>query len=425
MRVKHEQFLLSVYEPAYKAFVRQLLAADKEEIEREAGIQRERFESKWHGATILDGRSIGLVSVEGVLGSFWYGTEYQTIAAQVEALEQDDGITAILLDIDSPGGAVSGCIELSKTLKKCTKPLYAYTEGMATSAAYLIASAADKIFCTAQSETGSIGVIARYLNDAKWMELNGYEEIVFRSKNAKHKALDPTTEEGKQELQKAIDKIETLFVKEVANNRGVTPDDVISTFGQGLTFLGDDALAKGMVDIVVSDFGACVEQITPSLSEGGGVGMGEAMKNSVVLTLDDLKAQHPDLASKLVEEGRVAGLEQGKQEGMTAERNRIVALEKLRTVACGADIVEQAIANGTSVEDVRSAILDKQIEMGGKRTGQAAVSLDGLVSESDSSEANPIAVKTVVSQEKDSVENAVKEAKAVIEAAKHGGSRKE
>ena len=147
--------------------------------------------------------------------------------------------------------------------------------------------------------------------------------------------------------------------------------------------------------------------------------MGQATETTV-LTIETLRAQHPELASILVEEGRALGFTAGRHEGVTAERTRIVMLSALRQVEFGTEVIEQAIQQGESIEQAKSMILDKQMESAKKGFAKPAVvsSLANIAAESASSEINP--VEPVIQTGEMQVENAANRAIAAIHAQKKG-----
>jgi signal peptide peptidase SppA len=362
---------------------------------------------------------MGIIAINGTLTSddgTWYGIPYKMLANLVTSMDENASVKCILLDIKSPGGHIAGLIEFSNILHSCKKPVYSYCEGLCASAAYLIASATKRIYATRQTMIGSIGVIAVALDYSTAYERQGVKERIFRSKNASKKNLDPFSDEGAGEIQKSVDEAEDFFIGEIANNRGVTTEDAIGRFGKGLTFHAEEAKARGMVDEIVSGFDMCVKKIMPSLTGVGGVVVVESAER-VALTIETLRAQHPDLASLLVEEGRVAGFDAGKMEGATAERLRIVSLTKLKGVECGAEVVEKAVENGDSVEMAKSAILDRQLESGknGGVKPTAKISIADIAAES--AEANVDPVEPTIASTKDAViDSAVAKATAAFDA---------
>src|SRR5690606_15654470 len=130
------------------------------------------------------------------------------------------------------------------------KPIYAYVGGLGASAAYWIASSCSKIFASETALLGSIGVQTLVRSKGK----SG--EISFVSSISPNKNRDPGTEQGAQEVQRTVDDLGAIFVQKVARNRGITPDAVLTRFGQGSIFIGEKSLEKGMIDEISSFEGA-------------------------------------------------------------------------------------------------------------------------------------------------------------------------
>jgi len=352
--------------------------------------------------------TVGVININDELSheASWYGISYKEIAYAIKDFEEDSEINTILLDINSPGGEVDGLMEFAQVMKACKKPIYAYCEGLTASAAMLLASCTKKIYTTQSTTLGSIGVMAVAWKFDKAYQEAGIEKKIFRSPNAPKKNLDPFGKEGGAEVEKAIAETEGYFLNELANNRGVALEDAINKFGQGATFHADEALERGLADEIVLDFDDCVAKILPSDAEGGGV-----MMASENLTIETLKAQHPELASSLVKEGHDAGFAEGRAKGVTegtdAERQRVVALEELRGTSAVADgIIAEAIANGDTAEKACVSIVKKQKENPVQKPANASANVDELVDESARDTVNPAPVAT------DTAESVIKSASA-------------
>jgi len=177
-------------------------------------------------------------------------------ATSVTGLQRDlaaalahEKVSSILLAIDSPGGAVSGVSSFADAVFKArtTKPVAAHVTGTGASAAYWIASAAERVSLDRTGVVGSIGVIAAVPKQVTPDKSgNTYVEIV--SSNAPLKRPDPTTVEGYTEIRTRLDAIEEQFVADVARGRDVTPDRVRSQFGKGGIVVGLDAVQRRMAD---------------------------------------------------------------------------------------------------------------------------------------------------------------------------------
>jgi Periplasmic serine proteases (ClpP class) len=182
-------------------------------------------------------------------------------AASLDSLERrldealyDDSIKAIILRIDSPGGEVTGTHEFANYLDEACeiKPIVAYVQGMACSAAYWIASATSHIYVDKTATLGSIGVVAAWTDDSKARTAAGLTDYEVVSSQSPKKRLDPKLDDGRAELQKQIDGLADIFIDDVAAFRDVSRDKVLSDFGQGSTFLANEAINLGMADEISS-----------------------------------------------------------------------------------------------------------------------------------------------------------------------------
>lgn len=182
-------------------------------------------------------------------------------AASLDSLERridealyDDSIKAIVLRIDSPGGEVTGTHEFANYLDEACeiKPIVAYVQGMACSAAYWIASATSHIYVDKTAILGSIGVVAAWTDDSEARSAAGLTDYEVVSSQSPKKRLDPTQDDGRAELQKQLDGLADIFIDDVAAFRDVSRKKVLADFGQGSTFLANDAIKLGMADEISS-----------------------------------------------------------------------------------------------------------------------------------------------------------------------------
>lgn len=216
-----------------------------EAIAREMG--REMKDT--NAASIRDG--VAVIKVSGPL--FRYAnlmtricgaTSYELLAQDFNKAVQNPNIKGILLDIDSPGGEVNGCSELSDMIyqARSTKPIIAYASGACCSGAYWIASACDKILAADTAILGSIGVVSIFEKDDEDKTI----EIV--SSQSPNKRPDINTEEGKAKIQARVDELAEVFIAKVARNRGITAVDVVKNFGAGDVSVGQHAVRNGLAD---------------------------------------------------------------------------------------------------------------------------------------------------------------------------------
>jgi len=293
--------------------------------------------------------SLGVLPVRDAL----YTSDYQRISAQIAEMNMDSEVTAILMDINSPGGMVDGSVECASIISKSEKPVFAYIEGMGCSAAYLLASSAKRIIATPNSEAGSIGVQGSWTNyEGLWAKL-GVQKVYFHSKFASKKNLSPGTKEGEIAIQKRLDETWDNFASAIAKNRKVTVDELVEKYGQGEVFLAKEALERGLVDEIVDDFDACVELIKPRQSWGEGEGMAE---QETITTVEALTAAYPELVAQIKRDERKAGVD----EGTKAERTRAEAVMSLSEHVSDLNVIAEGIKGGKTKEAVMTDILDAQ-----------------------------------------------------------------
>ena len=120
---------------------------------------------------------IAVITISGTLvkKASWMDAEsglqsYEMIRGMVADARDDPGIRGILLDVDSPGGEVGGLFDLADEVHAAReqKPVYAVANDEAFSAAYALASSAQRLFLTRTGGVGSIGVIAVHMDQSAW-----------------------------------------------------------------------------------------------------------------------------------------------------------------------------------------------------------------------------------------------------------------
>lgn len=202
-------------------------------------------------------QGVGQIRVYGPLvsGSSWlsfYYDSYDVLAHEITQALRDPAVKALVLTIDSPGGHVNGCQELARIIRAArgTKPIVAFVEGDACSAAYWIASACDEIVTAETSALGCLGAQVAYLDTTEMMANWGLREITITSSQTPEKNRPPVDDEGKRVWQQMVDDIADVFLTTVAEYRGVTREDVDARFGQGAVLVGARAVSAGLADRV-------------------------------------------------------------------------------------------------------------------------------------------------------------------------------
>lgn len=204
---------------------------------------------------------VAIVPVQGTLvaklGSLrpWSGmTGYDGIRINFLAAVNDESVHAIILDIDSPGGEAAGMFDLTDTIfaARGRKPIWAVLSENAFSAAYAIASAADRITVPRTGGTGSVGAIVLHADLTKALSQAGVTVTLIRYGDLKfegspYEVLSP---EALGRAQADVDVIGEMFVEMVARNRGMTVASVRAT--QAGLYLGAAGVTVGFADAVMA-----------------------------------------------------------------------------------------------------------------------------------------------------------------------------
>lgn len=180
-------------------------------------------------------------------------TSYATLQQAIYLAAEDDEVERVVLEINSPGGAVSGLEPTLEALQflKSKKPIASFLDTCA-SAAYWLGSIGENIVLSKLGVVGSIGVIFQMFNMTEQLKKDGVEPIVVRSveKKARLNPYEPTTEDVRLEVQQHVDYIHKQFVQQVVTNRRLTFDFVQSEMADGRTFFGKEAITRRFVDSI-------------------------------------------------------------------------------------------------------------------------------------------------------------------------------
>lgn len=196
---------------------------------------------------------VGVISQRmNMLSEFSGGTSTELLAKQISGAVNNPDIKAIILDIDSPGGTVSGLPELANLVynSRGQKPIIAQINSLAASAAYWLAAACDEIVITPSGLAGSVGVYSMHEDYSKMVEARGIKAtFVFAGE---HKVdgnpYEPLGEDHKAHMQASVNEYYEMFVSDLARFRDKKKSQVESDFGQGRVFGARESLTRGMAD---------------------------------------------------------------------------------------------------------------------------------------------------------------------------------
>lgn len=193
----------------------------------------------------LGGEKIGIIKIEGTI------VESESTIEKIVKYRKNEGIKAVILRINSPGGVVAPPQEIYQEVKKTSqeKPVVVSVESIAASGGYYIACAADLIVANPGTLVGSIGVMIPIENIEELLQKVGLKSRIIKS--GKYKDIGsmtrPMTPEEEAILQELIDDTYNQFVDAVAEGRGMNREEVLK-IADGRIFTGTQAIKLGLVD---------------------------------------------------------------------------------------------------------------------------------------------------------------------------------
>jgi len=300
-------------------------------------------------------------------------TSYDMLAQDFDRALNDPNVSAILLNIDSPGGEANGVSEFADQIYQArgTKPIVAYVGGMGCSAAYWIASAADEVIASDTAILGSIGTIMSVTDTKEKDAKAGVKTYTIVSSQSPHKAVDASTEDGQNRLQAMVDSLSDVFIAKVAQYRGVDAETVMENFGQGDVRVGQAAVTAGLADRVGSFEAVLAEMQNPAertaptqIAAAGGAEINASEETT--MNKDEVAEKFPEVAAAFRKEGEATGV--------TAERARIKGILASEQAEGRTELANHLAFDTDTTAEASVALLSKSA----KATAQAPAKVDAL-----------------------------------------------
>jgi protease-4 len=239
-------------------------------IQTDSIIDRRRLKRRLNFWRIIGISAIAIAIIAGVgrLANFGYGKNHVARLA-IEGIILDDqvrdealiniasnnNVKALIITIDSPGGTFVGGEALFHRLRKIseTKPVVALMGGTATSAAYMTAIAADRVYARAGTLTGSIGVILQTADITELLSTIGIKPEIVKSGplKAQPNPMEEFSPAARTATEAVVQDFFDQFVDMVTDRRDLSRTDVI-TLADGRVFSGRQAKTNGLVDAMGS-----------------------------------------------------------------------------------------------------------------------------------------------------------------------------
>lgn len=344
-------------------------------------------------------RGVAIIPIYGTLVHRAHGlsalsglTSYTNIRSKFTTALNSPDVDSILLDIDSPGGEVAGVFDLIDFIyaSRGTKPIVAIINERGYSAAYGLASAADRIYIPRTGGAGSIGVIMLHVDKS---EANKRAGIVYTPIYAGARKVDgspnaPLSDAARSDAQAKVNTTYNLFVSTVARNIDI-PEGVIRNTQAG-TYTGQAAVNIGLAHEVLS-YQEVINQLT---TNKGGIKTKMSKSPGTVPVeneLDILKAEVKTLTEQLAnKDAEIAKLTESQitQEALDtaikSERERCTSILEACNIANTSSIAMNQISDGSSLEATHKMIMSVLAERSN------ATNINSAVNPATTGRANPL-----------------------------------
>lgn len=319
-------------------------------------------------------KNILILKVDGVLEpklsfmSFLFGgTSTLVLQQEIEKAIQDNTIDKIILELNTPGGDITGIQSLANTIYQARgkKEIIAVVKDLAVSAGYWIASACSEIILSCETaQVGSIGVVMIHKDFSEAEKKEGIKTTEIYA--GKYKRIisnyKPLDNEGKNILQKKVDFLYGIFLQDVVKYRNKSIDYVLENMAEGKVFIGEQAIKSQLVDKIQLTSVDFVDNIYNN--ENLITAEYTKENNSMVELTEKVFIQdNPNLAKMLAEKAELSGKKLGIETGVLEERERILGINALNRPGFEKTIAK-AIKEGYSIEKTGFALWQEQKERG-------------------------------------------------------------
>ncbi len=343
--------------------------------------------------SVRDG--VGLVPIRGGLFRWKLGDIRKRFD---EAVRRED-VRAILLDVDSPGGTVTDTFDLADAIyaARSSKPVWAVVNDAAYSAAYALASSAERVLLTRTAGVGSVGVIAVHLEWSKYDARVGltYTPIFAGERKNDYSDTEPLNATARELLQAEVDRLRTIFAETVARNRGMSVADVLATeagvfygpagvesrFADGVAVYDEafNALREAAQNRAAAAAPSWENEMSDETRQTTGLttpGSGDAPAATTTAPGTNAAAPStppssaaPPAATPPAAGGDVVSIDAARSEGAAAgaqaERDRVAAITRNCQLAGCPERIGEFVASDMTADQVGAKLLDEQADDAG------------------------------------------------------------
>jgi len=353
-----------------------------EQIEAAIGKRDDRAEENDGEVGFDAATATAIIPISGVIAKYSRmvngtsqprGTSIETLNKQLAEAVDDSQVESILLRIESPGGSIAGLIDFVDNVFEASKikPVVAFADDLACSAAYWIGSQASKFYANQSALVGSIGVYSLMMDSSGAYSKAGIKMHIIKSGENKGVGAEGIKITDKQVgvFQDIIDSYYEQFLAAIMRGRGANGpgEKQLRKLADGRVYVAAEAKSKKLIDGIAT-FNQVLGMDRPmtrnsSIETGQWASVINDNNNSKEIVMDkDTKTEKVDAAA-------VA------QEAQSAERTRITAIQSALDGDDFTEVRNKAIADGSSLTEAKAAGFDVAIKVIADNQAAAAAEL--------------------------------------------------
>lgn len=361
---------------------------------RSAGKKEKEYE-------VVNGKAV--IPVSGVIAKYSNlvngysqprGVSLEKLSSQLHTALNDRLVNSIMLVIESPGGSVRGLADFADELYQASfeKPVEAFADDLAASAAYYIGSQAQRIYANQSASVGSIGVYTLVADTTKLYENIGYKIHIVRSGSNKGVGASgvPITKENLKVIGEEINGHFEMFLNAIMRSRKENglEEKSLRELADGRTYLAEQAVKNKLIDGVMTlNQALLTESPEPRIRNSAAVVAAEKIEENKI------KKKEQNMSEETKKD---AAAKEEIQNAMAADRKRVASILETFPGDAYTDLRKEAIEGGYSLEQTKAKAYDiaqaahaKQIAEKDSQLKDAQSRLDAIAKGGDSTVTSP------------------------------------
>ena len=199
--------------------------------------------------------NIAVLPIEGAILPYYGLADFdlvitpEVVEAFMDAAEDEPGIDAVMIEINSPGGTPVASQRIAERFRNSSLPVVGLIGDIGASGGYMVAAASDVLIASPMSNVGSIGVNMSYLEESEKNEEEGITYVQLTAGQYKDTGSPnrPITDDEREKLQADLEIVHNEFIGIISDYRNMTVE-AVEAVADGATMPGSRALEVGLID---------------------------------------------------------------------------------------------------------------------------------------------------------------------------------